>query len=126
MVSATDFKRIRDKLRKQVLEGVTHYEVLGVPPAAKPEVIKGAQRYLASAFHPDRCHLPDASSLMATVNVAYDCLMDPVARRKYDTINHTKADACTTCKGQGKVLKQKGFNKKLSTACPTCGGTGCL
>lgn len=102
----------------------THYEVLGVPAAATPEAIRAAQRDLARQFHPDRCKLSNAHELMSRVNVAYSCLMDPIARRKYDLTNKIKAEHCPTCKGKGHVLKQQGFNKKVSAICPTCHGMG--
>jgi DnaJ-class molecular chaperone len=123
--STKRIEALRAKLRAQVLEGETHYEVLGIPPAATDDMIKGTHRALASAFHPDRCALADAQALMARVNVAYTCLSDRAARRKYDAIHLVKLDQCPTCDGKGFVLKQRGFSAKARATCGTCGGTGC-
>lgn len=116
---------VRAKLREQVLHADNHYEVLGVPPGAPVDVIRSTHRYLAGAFHPDRCLLADAHELMAKVNVAYTCLTDTAARRRYDTANKTHQDVCLTCRGQGTVQKQKGFKAKVTVTCPACKGSGC-
>lgn len=118
-------KAVRTKLRAQVLEAENHYELMGLPPGADLDTIKATHRYLASAFHPDRCDLPDAADLMARVNVAYTCLTDKEARRKHDLLHQVAKDKCPTCRGSGSVLKQKGFARKVQAVCPECGGTGC-
>lgn len=65
-----------------------YYEVLGLRPTAGPEEIKGAYRFLAMAFHPDR--YPDpvqkgrAEAHFKVVQEAYGVLSDPQRRRAYD------------------------------------------
>ncbi len=122
---STRLAAVRAKLRVQVLEAPTAYAVLGVPPGASADMIKGAHRALASAFHPDRCGLADASDLMARVNVAYETLTDPAKRRTHDTIHHTAKRACPVCDGTGFTLKQRGFKAKVKVPCGPCGGSGC-
>lgn len=116
---------IRSKLRERVLAAENHYQLLGVATVCSLNEIRGAHRYLASVFHPDRCGLADAEDLMGRVNVAYNALSDPAERRKHDTIHHVKKRACGTCKGTGVVLRQKGFTTKIAQPCTACGGTGC-
>jgi DnaJ-class molecular chaperone len=110
--------------RARVLNADNHYAVLGVAPGAAPDVIKAAHRTLARAFHPDLCKLEDAHDLCARVNGAYAVLGDKEARRKYDAVERTEEAQCTRCAGTGTVYKQKGFNKKVTSPCPTCGGSG--
>lgn len=57
------------------------YDVLGVPPNAKPEAIKGAYRQLAKQRHPDA---GGSSAAMQELNAAYDILSDPRRRAIYD------------------------------------------
>jgi hypothetical protein len=68
----------------------THYETLGVPPAASNEEIRRAYRNLAQRFHPDR-HLQSApsdaaraSEKMREINQAWQVLSDAGARQHYD------------------------------------------
>ena len=107
-----------------MLDGDTHYEVLGVPPNASNEQLKEAHRNLALLFHPDRCVREDAHDIMAKVNVAYACLSDKAARRLYDTLNQKRIKPCKTCEGRGYTLKQQGFMKKLHVPCYDCEGSG--
>ena len=112
------------KLRSAVLNADNHYAVLGVATGAATDVIKAAHRTLARAFHPDLSKLEDAHELCARVNVAYAVLGDKEARRKYDAVERTEEAQCTRCAGTGTVYKQKGFNKKVQSPCPVCGGHG--
>lgn len=48
------------------------YRVLEIGNGATDTQIKLAYRALARAFHPDRCHAPDASTRMAEINLAYE------------------------------------------------------
>ncbi len=59
-----------------------HYETLGVDKGATPAEIKKAWRRAASAAHPDR--EGGSTERMAAVNEAYDALIDPVKRIRYD------------------------------------------
>jgi DnaJ-class molecular chaperone with C-terminal Zn finger domain len=128
MAASSEQRRLaalRDKLRKRVLGATNCYELLGIPPVASLNDIRAAHRYLASAFHPDRCGLAEAHDLMARTNVAYDTLTDPAKRRAHDTLHHVSKKVCATCRGKGSVLKQRGFSAKVAQPCPTCGGSGC-
>ncbi len=61
----------------------THYELLGVEPAATPDEIQRAYRLLALRHHPDV--VPDADqTVMAAINGAWSVLSDPDRRRAYD------------------------------------------
>jgi molecular chaperone DnaJ len=64
-------------------DSLTHYQVLEVATAASPEVIKAAYRRLAKALHPDR-NGDVGHEAIARLNVAYEVLSDPLARRAYD------------------------------------------
>jgi tetratricopeptide (TPR) repeat protein len=63
----------------------TYYELLGVPPGAKNEVIKTAFRKALKEHHPD-LHRGDASSERHSKKIieAYDVLKDPEQRAFYD------------------------------------------
>ncbi|MGH9188618.1 MAG: J domain-containing protein [Acidimicrobiales bacterium] len=68
----------------------THYEILGVPPSASADEIRGAYRRQARLHHPDaqveRGGAPSQASRhrMAAVNTAWEVLGDPARRRRYD------------------------------------------
>jgi hypothetical protein len=68
----------------------THYDVLGVPQNAAPEVIRRAYLDLARALHPDRTHgeapadAELASRRMQEVNEAWRVLREPASRAAYD------------------------------------------
>lgn len=65
----------------------THYETLGVDPAASPDRIRAAYRDRARLHHPDHDPEPDrraTSDAMAAVNEAYRVLGDPARRFEYD------------------------------------------
>lgn len=64
----------------------THYQILGVDPAASEDEIKKAYRKLARVYHPD---LNPKRKITATdrfkrLQQAYDVLSDRVAREQYD------------------------------------------
>lgn len=61
-----------------------HYAALQVDPRAESEVIDAAYRRLATKYHPDRNHSPDATDRMKLINAAYEVLSDPEKRTAYD------------------------------------------
>lgn len=60
------------------------YETLQVSPKADPNVIAAAYRRLALLYHPDRNNSPQATEMMARINVSYETLKDPRKRAEYD------------------------------------------
>ena len=67
------------------MEIKTYYDILQVREDAGIEVIKGAYRFLAQKYHPDK--YPDkeaAEKILKVINKAYSVLSDPVKRAEYD------------------------------------------
>lgn len=64
----------------------THYDNLQVAENASPEVIKGAYRFLAQKWHPDRNPSEREKSEKVTklINQAYSVLSDPIRRKEHD------------------------------------------
>jgi molecular chaperone DnaJ len=62
---------------------MTHYDTLGVAPAASAGEIRDAYRRLARRHHPDSAEQRDATA-MARINDAYRVLGDPGRRAAYD------------------------------------------
>ncbi|MDR3688391.1 MAG: DnaJ domain-containing protein [Fimbriimonas sp.] len=62
----------------------THYDVLGVKPAASASEIRSAYRKLVLLHHPDRSKDPRSGPVFLQVKDAYEALSDPVARQRYD------------------------------------------
>src|SRR5512141_1453222 len=61
------------------------YSVLGLKPTASPAEIKRAYRRLARRFHPDiNPGDPAAAVRFREVSEAYETLVDPERRRRYD------------------------------------------
>ena len=68
------------------MPGLTHYDILGVPPSASSDQIRDAFRRLAREHHPDRAAASGRSGgdSMAAINEAYRVLNDPARRAVYD------------------------------------------
>jgi Ca-activated chloride channel family protein len=60
------------------------YAILGVPPDATPEDVKGAYRVAARRFHPDANSNPGAALQFRDIAAAYEVLSDPARRMDYD------------------------------------------
>lgn len=60
----------------------THYDCLEVPDTASPDEIRSAYRRLVKQYHPD--HYPAGSDIFKQVTLAYDVLLDPERRCRYD------------------------------------------
>lgn len=101
----------------------TLYSKLGVDKSATEAEIKLAFYKLASEHHPDR---GGDSAVMAEINVAYNTLTTPSARRKYDEQLALMAEVCPKCEGSGRRWKQKGLTARTATACTDCNGNGFL
>jgi len=63
---------------------MNYYDVLGVSPAATPEVIAATHKALAKMYHPDINSSEDAHEKMSKLNEANDVLSDAKKREKYD------------------------------------------
>lgn len=119
---ASESATLHLELATKVLSAGTHYEALGVPFRVDAEALKLAHRRLASVFHPDRCRLECSHDVMSRLNLAYACLEDPAARKRYDTINRLKP--CDACRGTGHLYGQLGFRGKVRKTCHLCEGRG--
>ena len=67
-----------------------YYATLGVPPDATSPQIKKAYRTLAKRYHPDVNPSSDAASRFREITEAYDTLIDPDRRRRYDLLRGTR------------------------------------
>jgi len=66
-----------------------YYALLGVAPDATPAQIKSAYRKLAKQYHPDVNNSSDAADQFREITEAYDTLIDPDRRRRYDRLHGT-------------------------------------
>ncbi len=73
-----------------VLDKVSHYELLGVPPGAGADALRRAYQGFAATFHPD-AHVHRSPDERASVNTifkrgteAFRILSDPQLRAKYE------------------------------------------
>jgi hypothetical protein len=62
----------------------TLYGLLGIDQKAKPEDIKKAYKRTARQWHPDICKEENASEMFHEIKKAYDILIDPLSRNKYN------------------------------------------
>lgn len=62
----------------------TYYEILCVAPDAAPDEIRAAYRRFAKQYHPDINPDPDANERFIAIQQAYETLIDPDARARYD------------------------------------------
>ena len=60
------------------------YDALGVARVADIATIKKAHRVLVLKLHPDRSSDPNARDNFQNVQQAYEILLDPVRRQRYD------------------------------------------
>uniref|UniRef100_A0A5K3FGK4 J domain-containing protein n=1 Tax=Mesocestoides corti TaxID=53468 RepID=A0A5K3FGK4_MESCO len=94
--SQRDVSRPRDKseeknFTKAQVESVRRimackdlYSLLGVKKDASEDDIKRAYKSLARKFHPDKNKAPGATEAFKKIGSAFNVLVDPVKRRRYD------------------------------------------
>ncbi len=75
---------------------VDPYKILQVDSEAEDEVIQAAYRRLARKYHPDLATAPDAAARMTAINVAWELIGEPPARRAYDRGRAAGAGAGST------------------------------
>lgn len=66
-----------------------YYSILGLTKNATDIEIKSAFRKLAKIYHPDKNPDPNARQLFEHILKAYDTLINPHSRRRYDSIGAT-------------------------------------
>jgi curved DNA-binding protein CbpA len=69
-----------------------YYQVLGVSSKASETEIRAAYRQKAKLYHPDLNKSPDAHSMFILLTLAYETLVNPASRQRYDL----KTNANTT------------------------------
>jgi len=89
------------------VKNVDYYKLLGVAPDATGDHIKKAFRKLALKNHPDHCkgsaeEIQQAEKDFRVLREAYEVLVDPVRRRRYDLTQRQRSD--------GKHVRIAGFN----------------
>lgn len=72
-----------------------YYAILGVSKTASDAEIKTAFRILAKTFHPDKNPTnPNAATLFAQILKAYNTLINPHSRKRYDySVSHQSTPA---------------------------------
>lgn len=60
------------------------YDVLEIPKDASDKDIKDSYRQLAKIWHPDKNKAPNAEEKFKEINKAYNVLIDPEMRKRYD------------------------------------------
>lgn len=88
-----------------------YYTILGVTKTASDSEIKGAFRKLAKIYHPDKNpNNPNASSVFQQILKAYNTLINPHSRRRYDDSHfETRAQSTTQRQPNSKTQKQWTF-----------------
>lgn len=63
---------------------LTYYSILGIKKTADTDQIKTGFRRMALQWHPDHCKEPNAAEQFIQIKTAYDCLIDPGKKARYD------------------------------------------
>ncbi len=80
-----------------------YYAILGLSRDATSAEIKRAYRKLAKQYHPDVSHEPDAAERFRELTEAYDILIDPDRRQRYDRTYTPGADQPRNAKSGSKT-----------------------
>src|SRR5262249_32307330 len=67
---------------------LTLYQALLVEETAAEQAIQSANRRLARQWHPDVCKEENAADMFRRINEAYQVLIDPMTRKKYNAALH--------------------------------------
>lgn len=102
------------------------YARLGVHAGCTVVELKAAHRTLAAMLHPDRNPDATAATLMALINVDYECLLrDREGPRK--ALRAGGGAACAACGGKGFLERGRGFRgDTVRRRCAACAGAGVL
>lgn len=84
-----------------------YYQVLGLSPGASEAEIRTAYRKKAKMYHPDINKSPDAHSMFILLTMAYETLINPSARERYDLKNHKNTSATNTYQEYLKAKKAR-------------------
>jgi hypothetical protein len=99
----------------------THYEILGVPPAATGEEIRAAWVAKRKGFS----QVGDWDNpCVRAVNAAYFTLKDEGTRLEYLRLLTFTMDPCKDCSAQGTVSTSLRFTVVTFATCPNCQGAG--
>lgn len=102
----------------------THYQNLQVTENASQEVIKGAYKYLAQKWHPDKHpeNRQEAERITKIINAAYAVLNDPAQRKEYDDYlrgkrhrkqeDNSKNPASTTARPSDSTSESSRFSRE--------------
>jgi DnaJ-class molecular chaperone len=102
----------------------TLYDILGVPPAASPTVIKFSYYALARELAP-RLAEDGGSDRWREIALAYGTLRSDKLRAQYDArLALEKALDCAACRGAGTRSKFEGSVYVQNARCEACGGRG--
>jgi curved DNA-binding protein CbpA len=95
----------------------SHYDVLGVPPGASSQEIKGAYRALSKRLHPDRGGSAEA---FARLTAAAETLLDEARRADYDRRLGLRAGPAAKYAAPWTEMGWRDAPTK-TVACPDCG-----
>lgn len=89
-----------------------HYAILGLNKNATDSEIKAAFRKLAKIYHPDKGSThPDAKAIFERILKAYNILINPSSRRRYDnSFNYSHSQTQQHQKTKPKNKQQKEWN----------------
>ncbi len=111
----------RQTARRSRPESSTHYAVLGVPPDAREREIVSAYRRCAKRLHPDVNPDPAALEQFTSATAAYETLVHPVRRERYDA-----SLATTTAPTTRPVLISERFEDGLIGGFVSLAGIGVM
>jgi len=84
------------------------YDVLEIPKDASDKDIKDAYKQLAKIWHPDKNKSPNAEEKFKEINKAYNILIDPQLRQRYDQTGSVDEDGVPTNVDINELFKEMG------------------